>query len=67
LVALPASPQRVVARKLKVLRFLRRHGPDSLAAAAGVPVAELFRPAGANGGGAFVPYRAGAALLRGLG
>ncbi len=28
----------VLARKLKVLRFLRRHSLDSLAAAAGVPV-----------------------------
>jgi DNA-binding XRE family transcriptional regulator len=42
-------PRRVLARKLKVLRFLCRYTPESLAAAAGVPVARVLAAEGTDG------------------
>jgi sRNA-binding carbon storage regulator CsrA len=43
------NPRRALALKLKVLRFHTRHSPESLAAAAGIPVARVL--AAESGGG----------------
>lgn len=41
--ATPAeNPRRVLARKLKVLRFLAQHSPETLAVAAGIPVTRVL-------------------------
>lgn len=43
------SPRRALARKLRLLRFLRQHSPESLAAAAGVPLARVLVAEGGGG------------------
>ncbi len=45
----PEDLRQVLARKLKLLRFLSRHSADSLAAAAGVPVARVLAAERADG------------------
>lgn len=42
------SLRQALAQKLRVLRFMRRHNPESLADAAGVPVARVLAAEGAG-------------------